>query len=118
MFRSALGVKNGGRPEEWVSRSKMVIGERAGVKNSGMMSQIFEVSANWPRSIARNASTLVTALVTEKMLNTESMVSARVWAWSCEPMACWKAISPPRATISTAPLYRSRAISSSMTAFR
>ncbi len=103
MFMPGFGDHTIGRPEVCVMRWNTVICERRPPPNSGMTSDTLVVSANCPSSIARSASMLVNALVTEKMLNTESGRSGRAPLPSSAPTVALRPISPWRATISTAP---------------
>ncbi len=103
MYMPGRGVKIPGRPELWVSKSNTVMCSRSPPENSGITAEILVVRAIWPSSMARNTSTLVIALVTENMLNTESVVRGLVPSPSAAPIACCIATSPLRAMVTTAP---------------
>ncbi len=99
MFIPGWGVNTLGRPEAWVRRSNTVSCWRRPPVNSGITSETLVVRASWPSSMARNTRTLVIALVTEKMLNTVSSVSALETPPASVPKAISMPVSPPRVTL-------------------
>jgi hypothetical protein len=103
MYQPGLTSNRMGKPAWCDSRCHIWTFSRPNPLNSGIRSEMGVVNANRPCSMACRTSTLVKALVTEKMLNTDDSDSGSCCCASADPIAASSATLPPRATLMTAP---------------